>query len=918
MNLDVLWAKTSKDDCNAYHPLICHMIDVAMVCQSLWVESFTDGLRKWLADHLSVELDVAGKWIAFWAGAHDLGKASPGFQEKAPKESGLLASLKQSGFDFGVQALKPQHGVATASVLPDLLQKRGLPPELAQRVATAVGGHHGVFPRSEQVLDATDAVGRGLWITARESLLDLLADAIGLTASPPVPDPLPDHAFFLTLAGYVSVADWIGSNQQYFPCAGPSVDIGRYTEESKGRAKRAVDELRWTGWSPPDKSQPFSVLFPKIMDMRPLQTEAVELAATLDSPALVLVEAPTGEGKTEAAMYLADHWTATLKQRGCYFALPTQATSNQMFTRVMKFVGERYGDAESVNLMLLHGHAALSAEFEKLKKRGERLFEPGDIHDDDDAPANVLAAEWFTHRKCGLLAPFGVGTIDQALLAVLQTKHVFVRLFGLAHKTVILDEVHAYDAYMSTLLERLLEWLAALGCSVVLLSATLPKGRRRALLKAYAGKPETDVGEEEEEYPRLSWVHNGEIHAKHFPPAEERRSCLRLQWIPGDLESLGGSLKEALAEGGCTAVVCNTVGRAQEVYLALKKHFPPEELDLFHARFPFEERDKREQRALIRFGKPGDPKVKRPHRAILVATQVIEQSLDLDFDLMVTDLAPVDLMLQRAGRLHRHERQRKPRLTEPQLWVIEPEVDSEGIPDFCRRRRKYVYDSHILFRSWLALQKGNREVVNVPEDVEDLIGLVYDTRDCPEGLPDPLPMTWGHTWTKLRDDLDGDVDEAERRIIKPPGYSGALWRMIVDPLEEDSPQLHAAFQALTRLSTATVSIVCLYASSEGPRLKADGRDVIDLMVEPTGVLVEKLLRRSLSISHGGVVHALLENGRVPDKWRKCALLRNHHVVVFDSACRTQIGDFTLDLDEGQNGRGLVIGKANNTTGEEQP
>jgi len=911
MNLDVLWAKTSKDDCNAYHPLICHMIDVAMVCQSLWVESFTDGLRKWLADHLSVELDVAGKWIAFWAGAHDLGKASPGFQEKAPKESGLLASLKQSGFDFGVQALKPQHGVATASVLPDLLQKRGLPPELAQRVATAVGGHHGVFPRSEQVLDATDAVGRGLWITARESLLDLLADAIGLTASPPVPDPLPDHAFFLTLAGYVSVADWIGSDQQYFPCAGPSVDIGRYTEESKGRAKRAVDELRWTGWSPPDKSQPFSVLFPKIMDMRPLQTEAVELAATLDSPALVLVEAPTGEGKTEAAMYLADHWTATLKQRGCYFALPTQATSNQMFTRVMEFVGERYGDAESVNLMLLHGHAALSAEFEKLKKRGERLFEPGDIHDDDDAPANVLAAEWFTHRKCGLLAPFGVGTIDQALLAVLQTKHVFVRLFGLAHKTVILDEVHAYDAYMSTLLERLLEWLAALGCSVVLLSATLPKGRRRALLKAYAGKPETDVGEEEEEYPRLSWVHNGEIHAKHFPPAEERRSCLRLQWIPGDLESLGGSLKEALAEGGCTAVVCNTVGRAQEVYLALKKHFPPEELDLFHARFPFEERDKREQRALIRFGKPGDPKVKRPHRAILVATQVIEQSLDLDFDLMVTDLAPVDLMLQRAGRLHRHERQRKPRLTEPQLWVIEPEVDSEGIPDF--GSSAFVYARHILLRSWLALRDCTD--VKLPDDVESLIEAVYGEVDCPHHFSQPLRKAWQESQRDLANHQKEKVFKGQTVIIPEPDYEDDILEVFNQKLEEDNPSLHPSVQALTRDSEGpTVSVVCLFGTPESPCLDPEGNVPVDMQTTPTMETQKALLMRSVSLAHRGVAPILVWEYHTPEGWRWSSLLRHHRVLYFDSTRTTEVGSYLLALDSQL---GIVISNKRNSAAKEE-
>ena len=183
---------------------------------------------------------------------------------------------------------------------------------------------------------------------------------------------------------------------------------------------------------------------------------------------------------------LADHWAESTGQQGCYFALPTQATSNQMFGRVRDFLESRY-EGDQVQLQLLHGHAALSSEFQLLRRNNDRMFTPvyGGVEDDAGDPA-VVAAEWFTYRKRGLLAPFGVGTVDQVLLAALQTRHVFVRLFGLAHKTVIVDEVHAYDTYMTTLLERLLEWLAALGSSVVLLSATLPRGRRQQLLDAYS------------------------------------------------------------------------------------------------------------------------------------------------------------------------------------------------------------------------------------------------------------------------------------------------------------------------------------------------------------------------------------------------------------------------------------------------
>ena len=214
-----------------------------------------------------------------------------------------------------------------------------------------------------------------------------------------------------------------------------------------------------------------------------------------------------GEGKTEAALCLADHWTEGAGLRGFYFALPTQATSNQMFTRIRDFL-ESSCREDPVQLQLLHGHASLSAEFEVLRQNGDRLFSPqypgvegGSDH------LGVTAAEWFTYRKRGLLAAFGVGTIDQALLAGLRTRHVFVRLFGLSGKTVIIDEVHAYDTYMTTLLERVLEWLAALGSPVVLLSATLPRDRKAELISAYRkglgqeAPPEPD----EAEYPRISW-----------------------------------------------------------------------------------------------------------------------------------------------------------------------------------------------------------------------------------------------------------------------------------------------------------------------------------------------------------------------------------------------------------------------------
>jgi CRISPR-associated endonuclease/helicase Cas3 len=215
-----------------------------------------------------------------------------------------------------------------------------------------------------------------------------------------------------------------------------------------------------------------------------------------------------------------------------------------MFGRVREFLGARYAN-ESVNLMLLHGHAALSAEFETLKENAACFEAFGDIGsdengDDNTGPRNVLAAEWFTHRKRGLLAPFGVGTVDQILLAALQTRHVFVRQFGLTNKTVIVDEVHAYDAYMVTLMERLLEWLASLRCSVVLLSATLPKGRTAGLMSAYARGAGLVSGDwndllKKHAYPRVTWLYGGKHGAKTVQTSARSKKNLHIEWLDGRL-----------------------------------------------------------------------------------------------------------------------------------------------------------------------------------------------------------------------------------------------------------------------------------------------------------------------------------------------------------------------------------------------
>jgi CRISPR-associated endonuclease/helicase Cas3 len=305
-----------------------------------------------------------------------------------------------------------------------------------------------VFP-STHALDKLGPAQRGGedWEGVRLDLFEALAGLFRVRDLPSwPPDTADDPAFWTLLAGLVSFADWIGSIEKYFFHL-EAYDLPTYAGRAYERALLALEELGWSGHGPPTGSTTFHSLFG--FSPRPLQEAAVELADRLLTPALVIVEAPTGEGKTEAALYLADAWLRRAKQRGIYVAMPTQATSNQMLGRVRHYLAQRYTERQA-NLLLLHGNAAWSEELNELRLAAV----------DEESESTVVAHSWFLlNKKRALLAPFAVGTVDQALLSVLQTKHFFVRLFGLSHKTVIFDEVHAYDTYMATLFRHLLRWL---------------------------------------------------------------------------------------------------------------------------------------------------------------------------------------------------------------------------------------------------------------------------------------------------------------------------------------------------------------------------------------------------------------------------------------------------------------------------
>jgi CRISPR-associated helicase Cas3 len=497
-----------------------------------------------------------------------------------------------------------------------------------------------------------------------------------------------------------------------------------------------------------------------------VQQEVIRAASTMDPSGILIVEAPMGEGKTEAALMAAEILAKRSGAGGLMVALPTQATSDAMFKRVMDWIstlpftdegralvpetGADNDQDHRRSVFLAHGKAWLNPDFAVLSRRSRARDIDSDGVGQMTVQEGAYLDSWMTGTKKGVLADFVVGTIDQVLFSALQSRHVALRHLALARKVVILDEVHSFDAYMDTYLLRAIEWLGSYGVPVIALSATLPVSLREQLVNAYQTgrdrmEPVDSAASDWMSQPNtwddplpvvpktvdapmadavLTFTTGGSAESIPVSADAVARRIAVKRAHDADVPQL---LQEALQDGGIAVVIRNTVARAQETFDQLKGLFDDGQTMLLHSRFLACDRKVREQRLQRILGRPepDGSRGERPDRLIVVATQVIEQSLDLDFDLMITDLAPTDLLLQRMGRLHRHRRpqdQRPVRLAAPTCVVVGVDDWSQSPPDF-PPGSVAVYGQHLLFRA--AAQLLHRDTINLPSDIGPLVQVAY-------------------------------------------------------------------------------------------------------------------------------------------------------------------------------------------------
>jgi CRISPR-associated endonuclease/helicase Cas3 len=881
------WGKARPiDDGPALHQLPYHCLDVAAVGRQYLRHH--PAMLRWLTAQIGSDDEAAVReWVTFWLTLHDLGKFSLSFQAQRadlleqlqgePPASAGLPGVRHDSLGFRVWR---EH----VAPLAEAEGWFGEDPGVFDGIdcwARAVTGHHGQPPLAQ--VKRLDLHFRPMDVEAacsfvrdaRELFLPTAAAAVA-TSGDVFAFERRSRELSWWIAGLAVLADWIGSNAGIFHYqAEAEWSLAEYWPRAVDMAEYA---LAHSGVLPsaPHSLMPFQALFPAIEQPSPLQ-EWAATAALAAGPQIHLLEDVTGAGKTEAAVMLTHRLIADGVADGFFIGLPTMATANAMYGRIAEVYDRLFSGPTS--LVLAHRQKKLVEAFAATVIDAGR--DEGDHLQKDDESATRRCQRWLAdHNKRALLAPAGVGTIDQALLGVLQSKHQSLRLLGLVRKVLVVDEVHACDAYMQRTLETLLEFHARGGGSAVLLSATLTRRMKCALLAAFArgcGVVRLPPAKADDYPMTTSWSAGvvGPLETEIAARAAVRRT-VKISYI-ADRATIVAGIVEALAAGRCVAWIRNTIGDAMAAQAELAPHVPSDRIELFHARFVLGDRLDIEDRVLEHFGPNSGPRERAGQ--LLIATQVAEQSLDVDFDLVVSDLAPIDRLIQRAGRLHRHvrdasgrpQRQGSDKRGRATMWIYGPPWTEDAPAGWLKqvlRGSAHVYPNHgELWRTARALQGGS---LTMPDDARALIEHVFDANgELPPGLQRSATAAEGQAYAdasqarlngvQLRSGYERSATDwlADTAAPSRLGEETAevligRWRgNAVEPWRNDKPSNHAWAYSSLRVPVRLIATAApqptaeRQASLDATRdaLPGGGRWVTLVAMEPNGGGYEALCSR---------------------------------------------------------------------------
>lgn len=872
--LRLLPGKTSPE--GMWLPAWRHMLDTGLVMQRLFRQWIPESVRCTLGDALSEE--EAEQIAVLAALLHDIGKLTPVFSSKLLRilpelrERLLSLGLPVPAYETIIDPGKSPHAFAGAVYLRL--------NECPHSLTAVIAAHHGKtatagqaellnadkYPYAHHLYGAQGSRSTQgiLWDKVRQAWLDHALSCCSYASLTEVPEI--SRRAQMVLTGLLIVADWIASNTAFFPLL-PEDEMPVLAVE-EARADLAMEALALpfplAYDMPPLSANDFAQRFG--FAPRPLQQIVLDVAHQCVTPGLMIIEAQMGVGKTEAALTAAEHYAHKCGAGGIFFALPTQATANGIFPRLMSWakpLSEEYQQA----VRLAHGTANMNQLYMELSRQAAL-----------DADGLVVHP-WMEGRKKALLSNVVIGTVDQLLMAALRQKHVMLRHLGLAGKVVIIDECHAYDAYMSVYLERALQWLGSYKVPVILLSATLPAKRRTALMAAYLGDAPAGDWQESLAYPLMTWSDGAQVHSCTVE-AGSKPTRVRMDSI--DREHISAYLAKKLHNGGCAVVLLNTVKSAQQTADILRQKLPEKEVMLVHAQFLLEDRAAWEEKLLRRLGKASTP----PDRngLIVVATQVVEQSLDIDADVMITELCPMDLLLQRLGRLHRHHRARPAGLEEACCAVLPSDEGSQAV-----------------YGDWL-LQQTERllpPVITLPDDIANLVQATYAPPSADQ-VDDPV---WHRHAEKL---ADQERRASSFRLPKCEERRHARQNTINAMLDTSAADDEIFGDASVRDGQPSIEVLMLVQYSDG-RVGLVPRNgdapCFDPTREPAHEDAMRIARQRIRLPHAVSPHvsetiAALEEltSHTLQEWQQASALRGELFLLLDEQLQTRLGNYVLQYD----------------------
>ena len=867
----LLWGKTTQD-VDVYHPALFHMLDVAHIAQQLLSNRTTPRWRNVLGQTLSCDPDSLQEWLPWFIALHDIGKISVSFQAQNQTQR---QRLETEGFDFGRYSFehKDLHHTIVGSMVLQEWAKTMLPRAWRTVFLDMISGHHGTYQQADtfqrQLFETVHEAGE--WHLLRMQAISVLQSCLLLNKPSSWPEPKNISAAIVTLNGFSILCDWLGSDGNYF-IPQPYTSILEYLPISRQNAQQRVADAGF--FMPVSSAAPLSFMDLFSWPPRPLQAAIDNMPESiLSKPTLTIIEAPTGEGKTEAALTLAHRIAHIQGTDEMYIALPTTATSNAMYKRLQAHLYEHLALPLDI-VQLVHGQSFLVKDDLNITPLVNQNF------------STHPALTWFEPKKKALLAPFGVGTVDQVELSALNVRHNALRLIGLAGKVVILDEVHAYDTYMTEIILRTLQWLAALGSSVVLLSATLPIRKRQQLIDAYT-RGQVSI-EKTDAYPYLLTVNDTDAYATN-PPAQVKNKRIALHTLTmfeeKDWDGKAKWLLQQVEHGGCICWMTNTVERSQRLYQSLLVQ-APEDVDciLLHARFPLSDRQAIEEQILAKYGKSA---AARPEKGIAIGTQVLEQSLDIDFDLLVSDLAPIDLLLQRIGRLHRHNRPNRPLAHATPMVYIHYVLDEKG---YLRIGADRFYTPYILHQSLQVIEEraSGLGYLDLPSDYRLFIEAVYD-----ETPPDSDSNLYAE-WQERQKEEVKLSDEAKLRMTGAPDPRRQFWKRADITFREDEESADWMVAQTRYQERESISVIPLEKLDDTHCSLLDKGNIIALDQPASRQIQLDLLQHSVRLNRPEIVFAL-KNAERPVLFTESVLLKRCYPVWLENGAAL-FGNFRIQLN----------------------